>query len=473
MLCLLGASMSILSVVGLIQLTGANPFGLYPGGYSYFDAGKAYSGQYLTTIGNADLLAALLCAVLPAFALALFRGRERKRFLLTVPLVLCAVLAVRMRVAAGYVALIGAALILPPVLCREKRGRLALLSCALVCVGLAAVYTAGDALGATAGELSALLHGRVEDSFGSGRIYIWKEVLAIVPERLWFGGGPDTLSVRVGGYFERYDPALALVLLLSLLPMPVSAKGNDAPEESFSQSERAYDAAGETLNVGGETVGPGERASGIGWSYNGTTGLTLESAYTGEPISATLTHLTIQAAGEVSVAGIFSTGRVDFNLTDPAYSLSVTGAEGQSAVTANMLVFGSAPKGILRLRSGGAGIPALNCAALMLPTAEGYDEQSTNVVLRAGTSDDTARVVTEYSGQEYVYWELTECEVLFLSDGRVAARQNLPLSQAADIRMIGAPEKSGGIFLGWSNGAKVYQPGQTASVRLSYTKEIF
>ncbi|QNL44062.1 O-antigen ligase family protein [Oscillibacter hominis] len=212
MLYLLGASMSALAIVGLIQLTGANPFGLYPGGYSYFDAGSAYSGQYLTTIGNVDLLAALLCVVIPAFALALLRCHERERFLLTVPLALCAALAVGMRVAAGYVALLGTALILPPVLCRKKRGWLALLSCALLCAGLAAAYFAGDALGATAGELSALLHGRVEDSFGSGRVYIWKEVLSIVPERLWFGGGPDTLSIRVAGYFERYDPALGLVL---------------------------------------------------------------------------------------------------------------------------------------------------------------------------------------------------------------------------------------------------------------------
>lgn len=264
---------------------------------------------------------------------------------------------------------------------------------------------------------------------------------------------------------------LALILLWSLLPMPVFAAEGGASEEPVFQ--QAFDAAGETLRVGGRTVGYGEKAEGPGWSYNGVTTLTLKSGYTGEAVSTTLTALTIQVEGSVSAAGVSSTGRVDFNLTDPACRVSITGAEGQSAVTANMLVFGSEPKGALRIQSGGAGVPALSCATLMLPTARGYDEQSTNVILRSGTSEETARPVTEYDGQEYVYWELTECEVLFLSDGTVAERQNLPLGREADVRMAGAPEKSGGIFLGWSNGGKVYQPGQAASIRLSRTKEVF
>ena len=48
----------------------------------------------------------------------------------------------------------------------------------------------------TGGELHALLHGRAEDSFGSGRIYIWKEVWKMVRERPLLGGGPDTLGER-------------------------------------------------------------------------------------------------------------------------------------------------------------------------------------------------------------------------------------------------------------------------------------
>ena len=57
------------------------------------------------------------------------------------------------------------------------------------------------------GESHALLHGRAEDDFGSGRIYIWKNVWQAVKERPLFGGGPDTLSRRITAYFERYDEA--------------------------------------------------------------------------------------------------------------------------------------------------------------------------------------------------------------------------------------------------------------------------
>ncbi|MBO4331312.1 MAG: hypothetical protein J5827_04475, partial [Oscillospiraceae bacterium] len=45
----------------LVQLAGANPFHLYPDGLSWYDGNKAYSGQYIGTVGNAGLAAAVLC----------------------------------------------------------------------------------------------------------------------------------------------------------------------------------------------------------------------------------------------------------------------------------------------------------------------------------------------------------------------------------------------------------------------------
>lgn len=53
-------------------------------------------------------------------------------------------------------------------------------------------------------ELSQILHGNFEDSFGSSRILIWRKTLALVPERLYFGGGPGTLALRLDVNFSRF-----------------------------------------------------------------------------------------------------------------------------------------------------------------------------------------------------------------------------------------------------------------------------
>ena len=42
-------------------------------------------------------------------------------------------------------------------------------------------------------------------SFGSGRIYIWRNTLPLLRERLLTGGGPDTFSRRMTAVFTRID----------------------------------------------------------------------------------------------------------------------------------------------------------------------------------------------------------------------------------------------------------------------------
>ena len=54
-------------------------------------------------------------------------------------------------------------------------------------------------------ELHEMMHGNFDDSFGSGRIHIYRNVLRLVPEHLFFGGGPDTLVLRETEDFRRYD----------------------------------------------------------------------------------------------------------------------------------------------------------------------------------------------------------------------------------------------------------------------------
>lgn len=77
--------MSLCCLLSLWQLAGGNPLGLYPNGLSYSDAGTAYSGAYLGTIGNTDLLAAVMCVAVPAF---FYGAWKLRRHWLLVPLAL-------------------------------------------------------------------------------------------------------------------------------------------------------------------------------------------------------------------------------------------------------------------------------------------------------------------------------------------------------------------------------------------------
>lgn len=61
-------------------------------------------------------------------------------------------------------------------------------------------------------EAQRILHGSADPSFGSGRIRIWKETLALVPKHLFFGGGPDTLADRISFSFERFSPELGVTI---------------------------------------------------------------------------------------------------------------------------------------------------------------------------------------------------------------------------------------------------------------------
>ena len=56
------------------------------------------------------------------------------------------------------------------------------------------------------------MHGRWSDGFGSGRLYIWRNVMELVPEHPLFGGGPDTLGLRTDAAFERYDETLGILI---------------------------------------------------------------------------------------------------------------------------------------------------------------------------------------------------------------------------------------------------------------------
>lgn len=209
MVHLFGISICAFCLLCLIQLTGRNPLNLYPAGLNYYDKDIAYSGAFLGTLGNVGHVAALLCIALPAFLCAAVRMHTRLRFWLLVPAALSLIVLIRMNVAAGMVGVFGAALIGVPVCAPSVRLRrwLLLASVVIVLAALLLIYCFGGFLGETAFELSELLHGRCEPTFGSGRLMIWREAWDAFCRQPLFGGGPDTLGLHISTHFERIDAA--------------------------------------------------------------------------------------------------------------------------------------------------------------------------------------------------------------------------------------------------------------------------
>lgn len=210
---LLAATVTAQAILCILQLRGGNPLALYPEGVNYFDAGKAYSGAYLGTIGNVDFVGAYFSLALPLLLAGILRMKARRRFWFLLPLALSAYVVVRMWVLSCIAGLaIGGLIALPVILPASKKARrgtaLGLLGLALL--GVIAVFAVD--FGGVFHSLHELLHGNVPRSVDSGRLYIWREVLKLVPQHPLFGAGPDTLSLAGIEPFQRYDESLELML---------------------------------------------------------------------------------------------------------------------------------------------------------------------------------------------------------------------------------------------------------------------
>ena len=279
MLFLLGASTVAFCIIPFIQLTGANPFSLYPAGYNYYDAGVYYPGRYLGAIGNVGLVAAFLSIAIGLFAMAIIKLDFKERWLLAIPLFLAVFLMFAMAVDAGIAALAAGLTIMLPVAVTNHislsrtlfvfaiilaayamsgavvfgDGRVSLSSARLmylIATGLAAVaaaivpackpfakipakwYKTGSVAaavliilaaalylrlysGESSGmvyEASEILRGRWDDSFGTRRVYIWRNVLGGVGGNLLLGTGPDTLGYWAIEPFTRYSEELGTTL---------------------------------------------------------------------------------------------------------------------------------------------------------------------------------------------------------------------------------------------------------------------
>lgn len=218
LLWIFAAAMTVFCLICFLQFLGFNPLGLYPEGLNYYDGNAAYRYEFLGTLGNTNLVAAVLSLAAPAFAVALFRGKGKKRFFLLIPLISVILVTVFSNVAAAYVGVFGSLILSVPFALmknRKKRILVFLLICALILAALFLVFL-WDFGNGTLHELHALLHGEWDDDFGTGRLFIWRNVLALVPERPLFGGGCDTLGQRMTAEFQRYDPEKAVTYRASI-----------------------------------------------------------------------------------------------------------------------------------------------------------------------------------------------------------------------------------------------------------------
>ncbi len=222
LLYIFGGSVSVFCVICILQLQGLDPFSMYPEGYNYFDAGTAYSGAYLGTIGNVDFVAAFLCIAVGILAAVLCVGKGRKRFFLVIALLLALWVMFDMAVLAGWIGVLCGGAVCLPFVCQRvlpigKKGQW-LIFAALAVTALCAVVLlyCVDVGQGFLHEVHLLLHGQTKDTFGSGRIYIWKNVWSRLGENLLLGHGPDTLSLAQIPPFTRFDETLGLQIVASI-----------------------------------------------------------------------------------------------------------------------------------------------------------------------------------------------------------------------------------------------------------------
>ena len=274
--CAFAAAITLCGLLSLFQLAGANPLKLFPEDLSFYDSGLRYSGSYLGTIGNTNILDAVLCLALPAF-FALYVCGEGGLFLL--PVLISVPTVLKAGGDGGALALLLAAAVSLPLLLTElprirralRGGAWLLLAAAFSALwqpepsaplrftrSSAALWPALGALAAfvaslcpypksfaprkaglrrffalvtvvilllalgfvllsssdsgTVFELRETLSGHAEDGFGSSRIRIWRACIALFPERPLLGGGPGTLALRLDVRFSRYVPETGATL---------------------------------------------------------------------------------------------------------------------------------------------------------------------------------------------------------------------------------------------------------------------
>ncbi len=181
--------------LAVLQFFSLNPLTLYPSGMTYYDAFVKYSGEFLGTFGNVDVLSLFLSLAVPC--LTVFAVSERKgKYAL--PAFLAAGLSVALlfmcRVKSGIVGVFCAAAVVPfmPEVNLGKRTKKIIF----------ALYTAAFVIACFFAVRTVLKSDDVL-MLGSGRVKIWRDSLRIFSEHPLLGSGPGTFVNEVSFSFER------------------------------------------------------------------------------------------------------------------------------------------------------------------------------------------------------------------------------------------------------------------------------
>ena len=189
----LGVSSFLSGLLAVIQLAGGNPLSMYPEGLNYYNKYKEYTGAYLGTLGNVDVLAAFLCFSVPVLAVYAWRSKCKWDRLLWIPALLSLYVMIASDVDAGKVGVLAGLLIVLPVIIRDpKWAKRAGIVCAGIAVlGVAVIYF-WPAESGFLYEASSLLHGHIDPSFGHDRVGIWQQAWESVVQKPVLGNGPES-----------------------------------------------------------------------------------------------------------------------------------------------------------------------------------------------------------------------------------------------------------------------------------------
>lgn len=211
-------SVSLLCIVCIIQFLGFNPFSLYPDGMNFYDAGRLYTTAFAGTIGNTNLLGAFICIALPLITVILIKAKTRLRFLLLIPVLLLTITSVKMDVDSTILALIITFIITLPFIIGFGKKTSIIYFVVLLLLALCFIlfiYFCPPSSGMLK-EASEILHGNISETFGSGRIRIWKNVISEISDSPVFGKGPDTMLLEHFKPFSRFYPDLGKVKTASI-----------------------------------------------------------------------------------------------------------------------------------------------------------------------------------------------------------------------------------------------------------------
>ena len=211
-------SLTAFCLLCLLQALGENPLRLYPKTLTYYDGfGVKYKGAYAGTIGNVDIVSAFLALVVPMLIISTIKQRPARSWPAWILAAACLAILLWIRVLCGPVGMILGAAVCGLVFCPAGKRRWVLLAYGTLAVaGLLLLFfirlpeelVYGDKyidVLKPINELQRLLHGEVSDTFGSGRFYIWRQMLERIPDRLWTGVGPDMVRFSGLSPFIRYD----------------------------------------------------------------------------------------------------------------------------------------------------------------------------------------------------------------------------------------------------------------------------